>query len=281
MSVLEKAVTSWLEKRPYLEEVAAFALACESVLAGGKVITELPKNLDDVKEKIGQGKPLLLSDIDFNISDTAGENLLMLAKLKDEAKLPDDLKAQADKLSSLSLDDAKKVVQSVISGDNESFSSIAAVCGIKEDILEYFAWVSIKKSLSGIKEALENIISENQYNAGVCPVCGEQAGTAFFKHTKRGRQRFLHCDHCGTDWAYKRIGCPYCGNNDQKKMSIKDSQDETDMRIDLCHKCMSYIKTYIGEDELNAGREGWASIHLDILMKETGFKPKGCLVKPE
>ena len=110
MSALEKAVTSWLEKRPYLEEVAAFALACESVLAGGKVITELPKNLD-VKEKIGHGKPLLLSDIDFNISDTAGENLLMLAKLKDEAKLPDDLKAQADKLSSLSLDDAKKVVQ--------------------------------------------------------------------------------------------------------------------------------------------------------------------------
>ena len=53
MSALEKAVTSWLEKRPYLEEVAAFALACESVLAGGKVITELPKNLDDVKEKIG------------------------------------------------------------------------------------------------------------------------------------------------------------------------------------------------------------------------------------
>ena len=184
MSALEKAVTSWLEKRPYLEEVAAFALACESVLAGGKVITELPKNLDDVKEKIGQGKPLLLSDIDFNISDTAGENLLMLAKLKDEAKLPDDLKAQADKLSSLSLDDAKKVVQSVISGDDESFSSIAAVCGIKEDILEYFAWVSIKKSLSGIKEALENIISENQYNAGVCPVCG-------FQTYKKGQAAFF------------------------------------------------------------------------------------------
>ena len=64
-------------------------------------------------------------------------------------------------------------------------------------------------------------------------------------------------------------------------MSIKDSQDETDMRLDLCHKCMSYIKTYIGENDNSVGKEGWASIHLDILMEETGFSPKGSLIKPE
>ena len=69
-------------------------------------------------------------------------------------------------------------------------------------------------------------------------------------------------------------------NIDQKKMSIKDSQDEPDMRIDLCHKCNSYIKTYVGESEKSAGKEGWASIHLDLLMKDSGFSPKGCLVKP-
>lgn len=280
MSALEKAVTSWLEKRPYLEEVAAFALACESVLADGKVITELPKNLDDVKEKFGQGVSLLLTDADFNISAAACDNLLMLAKLKDEKALPNDMKNQAEKLSSFSSDDAKAVIQALIFGEEEKYSSIAAKYGIKEDVLEYFIWVAVRKSLSGIKENLEKWISDNHYNTGICPVCASDAGTAFFKHTKRGRQRFLHCDHCGTDWAYKRIGCPYCDNIDQKKMSIKDSQDETDMRIDLCHECMSYIKTYIGEDEISAGKEGWASIHLDILMKETGFKPKGSLVKP-
>lgn len=281
MSALEKAVTSWLEKRPYLKEVAAFALACESVLADGKVITELPKNLDDVKEKFGQGVSLLLTNADFNISAVACENLIMLAKLKDEKNIPDDMKSQAEKLSNLSLDDAKEVIQAVINGDEEKYSSFVSKYGIKEDVLEYFVWVAVRKSLSGVKEALEKWISDAQYNAGICPVCASDAGTAFFKHTKRGRQRFLHCDHCGTEWTFKRIACPYCDNIDQKKMSIKDSQDEPDVRVDLCHNCMSYIKTYIGEDDISAGKEGWASIHLDILMKDTGFKPKGSLIKPE
>ena len=52
------------------------------------------------------------------------------------------------------------------------------------------------------------------------------------------------------------------------------------MRIDLCHKCNSYLKTYIGGDNNSAGKEGWASIHLDILMENTGFTAKGSLVKP-
>lgn len=281
MSVLEKAVTSWLEKRPYLEEVAAFALSCEQVLNGGKVISELPENLDNVKEELGQAVPLLLSQADFKIEGAVCENLLMLEALKDEISLPEDTKKQAEKLKNISSDDAKILVKAVISGDEEKLLQIAEKNNMKVDMLKYFVWVSIKKAVSGIKEQLEKWLHENNYNAGNCPVCGNHASTAFFKHTKRGRQRFLHCDHCGTEWAFKRIGCPYCDNIDQKKMSIKDSQDETDMRIDLCHKCMSYIKTYIGENDNSVGKEGWASIHLDILMEETGFSPKGSLIKPE
>lgn len=281
MGALEKAVTSWLEKRPYLDEVAALALACESVLEGSSVIEKLPSNLDDVKEKLGQSEPLLLTDAEFKIEELASVNLLALAKLKDADKLPAETKAQAEKLQNIALDEAKELVKEVIAGSEEKLKSLSEKSGIKQDILEYFVWISVRKTLSGIKSELEKWIADNNYTANTCPVCGRHAGTAFFKHTKRGRQRFLHCDHCGTEWTFKRIGCPYCDNIDQKKMSIKDSADETDMRVDLCHKCMSYIKTYIGQDDTGIGKEGWASIHLDILMKETGFKPKGSLIKPE
>lgn len=281
MGALEKAVTSWLEKRPYLDEVTALALACESVLEGSSVIEKLPSNLDDVKEKLGQSEPLLLTDAEFKIEELASVNLLALAKLKDAEKLPAETKAQAEKLQNIALDEAKELVKEVIAGSEEKLKSLSEKSGIKQDILEYFVWISVRKTLSGIKNELEKWIADNNYTANTCPVCGRHAGTAFFKHTKRGRQRFLHCDHCGTEWTFKRIGCPYCDNIDQKKMSIKDSADETDMRVDLCHKCMSYIKTYIGEDDTGIGKEGWASIHLDILMKETGFKPEGSLIKPE
>ena len=111
MSVLEKAVTSWLEKRPYLEEVAAFALSCEHVLDGGRVLNELPANLDNVKEELGQGIPLLLTKADFKIEDAACENLLMFEALKDEVSLPENTRNQAAKLKDISSDDAKILVK--------------------------------------------------------------------------------------------------------------------------------------------------------------------------
>ena len=228
-------------------------------------------------EKIFEGH---LKYIDLQII-LDGAEIMEVAQKTGSEKITEEYSENKERFKVQTEADAKILVKSIISGEEEKLSQIAEKSGIKIDMLKYFVWVSIKKAVGGIKEQLEKWLHDNNYNAGNCPVCGNNASTAFFKHTKRGRQRFLHCDHCGTEWAFKRIGCPYCDNIDQKKMSIKDSQDETDMRLDLCHKCMSYIKTYIGENDNSVGKEGWASIHLDILMEETGFSPKGSLIKPE
>ncbi len=281
MSNFEKAANKWLEKHPYLNEVAALGMAIENVLDGVDVIKTLPNNIDNAKEQYNNGVSLLLTDIEFNLSDTAGNILLKLALLQDNNSLPEDIKAESKKLSEISVDDAKKLITSVIKNDADTFQNIVEKSKIKEDLLLYFAWVSIRKALSGIKEPLNTWVNDNPWQKGVCPVCAQDASNAFFKHTKRGRQRFLHCDHCGTEWVYKRMGCAYCDNIDQKKMSIKDSEDEPNMRIDLCHKCNTYLKTYIGEDKNSLGKEGWATIHLDILMKDSGFNLKGSLIKPE
>ncbi len=277
-----KAVEQWVKKHPYLKDIAALNTAFEKILADCNVITDMP-DLSGIKEQFRQGIPLLFTDFDFGMDKKAGAVFYAICQNKKAdllSELPKELQNAFKALNHLNQDNCQNVIKAVLEGDNEYLLEKADNLGINKDQLEYFAWVSIRKALSGIKEELEKFISDNSWQKGVCPVCGQEASTAFFTHTKRGRQRFLHCDHCGTEWVYKRIGCPYCENIDQKKMSIKDSEDEPDLRVDLCHECMSYLKTYIGEDKDSAGREGWASIHLDLLMENTGFNSKGSLVKP-
>ncbi len=282
MNNIEKAANKWLEKHPYLNEVAALSLAIENVLEGQQIIENLPSNMDNAKEQYNNGVSLLLTDVDFNLENTASNIFLKLADLQDKQELSENIRSECKKIGGISLEDSKRLVTSVIKNDADTFQQLVEKYKIKEDALLYFVWVSIRKAISGIEDQLSTWLESNTpWQKGICPVCASEAATAVFKHTKRGRQRFLHCDHCGTEWVYKRIGCPYCDNIDQKKMSIKDSEDEPDIRIDLCHKCNSYIKTYIGGDKFSAGKEGWATIHLDILMKDSGFSPKGSLIKPE
>lgn len=277
-----KAVEKWVKSHPYLKDIAALHTAFEKMLENFNINADVP-DIQQVKEEFIQGTPLLLTNLDFGIDNKAGAVFYKICKQDNEsltAEFPEAMQNVFKGLSKLSEDDCQKIIKAVLEGNEAFINETAAKTGAAKEHLEYFAWISIKKALSRIKAEIEQFISDNNWQKGICPVCGNEASTAFFKHTKRGRQRFLHCDHCGTEWVYKRIGCPYCDNLDQKKMSIKDSEDEPDMRIDLCHNCNSYLKTYIGEDNNSAGKEGWASIHLDILMEDTGFTSKGSLVKP-
>ena len=277
-----KAVDKWVKSHTYLKDIAALNTAFEKMLEDCQKSADMP-DIKQVKEQFIQGMPLLSTDLDFGIDNKAGAVFYKICKNENEsltAELPEAMQNIFKSISKLSQDDCNSIVKAVLTGNDTFLNEMADDLGAAKEQLEYFAWISIRKALSGIMAEIEKFVSENNWQKGICPVCGNNAATAFLKHTKRGRQRFLHCDHCGTEWVYKRIGCPYCDNLDQKKMSIKDSEDEPDMRIDLCHKCNSYLKTYIGGDNNSAGKEGWASIHLDILMENTGFTAKGSLVKP-
>lgn len=281
MNEIVKAVEKWIEKHPYLSEVASLPLACEEAVSDCESSMVLPDNLDSIVENFRDGMPLLHTGLDFNAVKSAGKILPYLSVLKDNEKLPEQVRLSAAGLEKLTDKDCEYLIESILKGNVEGLAEVSEKIDVAPDILFYFSWVSIRRALRGIKEELEKWIDSNLWRDEICPVCGSVPSSALLKRTKRGRQRFLHCDHCGTEWSYKRIGCPYCGNLDQKKMSIMDCEDEQDMRIDVCHVCNSYIKTYFGGDRFAIGADDWASIHLDLLMKDSGFVKKGSLIKAE
>ena len=46
------------------------------------------------------------------------------------------------------------------------------------------------------------------------------------------RERLLACGCCETRWKYKRIGCPFCRNEDSDLLEILTVEDEQKLRID-------------------------------------------------
>jgi FdhE protein len=90
---------------------------------------------------------------------------------------------------------------------------------------------------------------------------------------EEGDKRKYFCSFCGTVGHFKRIGCTHCQNEDPNLIDIIYASDDSKVRIDVCNKCKSYVKTIdvslasftdIEEADL-------ISLPLDIIAQERGF----------
>jgi len=80
-----------------------------------------------------------------------------------------------------------------------------------------------------------------------CPTCGATATLAVLGEDTGGRRRSLACACCHTTWSYKRVGCPYCG--DESPQNVLQLEEEKDVRVDTCDQCYGYVKTFTGQGD--------------------------------
>jgi FdhE protein len=90
-----------------------------------------------------------------------------------------------------------------------------------------------------------------------------------------GRERRLACGCCGTRWRFKRIGCPYCGNEAPGRIDVFEIEGEAGLRLDVCQDCKGYVKTVARERPPDLLLADWSTIHLDALAREKGFRRMG------
>lgn len=87
-------------------------------------------------------------------------------------------------------------------------------------------------------------------------------------------KRYLQCHLCRSEWLFRRIECPFCGNNDQDTLRFFYIEDDEVYRVEVCDQCKAYLKTV---DTRNTEKtralfvEDPATIHLDIIAKREGF----------
>jgi FdhE protein len=106
-----------------------------------------------------------------------------------------------------------------------------------------------------------------------CPFCGERPVVAVLRPEGEGGKRGLLCSLCFTEWEFRRLLCPNCGEEDHLKLPVYKATEFPHLRAEACESCRHYIKAVdltlnglaIPEvDEL-------AAIPLDLWVREKDY----------
>lgn len=81
-----------------------------------------------------------------------------------------------------------------------------------------------------------------------CPFCGGAPQLSFLSvvsdaTSADGGGRRLLCGICLTAWAFRRVLCAYCGEEDERKLGYFHSPPLAHVRVDACDTCRRYLKT--------------------------------------
>jgi len=140
------------------------------------------------------------------------------------------------------------------------------------DLIGFFLEESLRPAMEMTAERYASTISRSGWTEGYCPVCGKDPKIGALKE-EEGR-KFLFCNQCGTEWLFRRIKCPFCGNEEQKNLSYFTVNSDERYRVDVCDACKRYVKIV---DLRNSNKdpdldiEDIATLHLDMLANEEGY----------
>ncbi len=75
-----------------------------------------------------------------------------------------------------------------------------------------------------------------------CPFCNARPVVAVLRGEGDGGKRSLLCSICGTEWLYRRVICPSCGEENKDKLPIYIAAELDYVRVDACDTCQTYMK---------------------------------------
>jgi FdhE protein len=78
---------------------------------------------------------------------------------------------------------------------------------------------------------------------GICPFCGAKPVVGVLRPEGEGAKRSLICSLCATEWVYRRIVCPNCGEADKNKLPIYKAEGIDHVRVEACDSCRCYLKS--------------------------------------
>jgi len=84
----------------------------------------------------------------------------------------------------------------------------------------------------------------SEIHAGsTCPFCNARPVAGVLRGEGEGGKRWLLCSLCSTEWQYRRVLCPNCGEENKDRLPIYTTDDFPAARIDACDTCKTYIKS--------------------------------------
>ena len=76
-----------------------------------------------------------------------------------------------------------------------------------------------------------------------CPFCNARPVAGVLRGEGDGGKRWLLCSLCSTEWQYRRVLCPGCGEENKDKLPIYTAAEFPAARVDACDTCFTYLKS--------------------------------------
>lgn len=107
----------------------------------------------------------------------------------------------------------------------------------------------------------------------LCPICNRKPGFGVLRQMGDGAARSLVCSFCLAEWEFRRLVCPGCGEENDKKLPVFTATDFDHIRVEACDACNTYLKSV---DLTRNGRaeplvDELASAPLDLWAHEHGY----------
>jgi FdhE protein len=106
-----------------------------------------------------------------------------------------------------------------------------------------------------------------------CPFCGERPVAAVLRPEGEGGKRYLLCSLCLTEWEFRRMLCPNCGEENHEKLPVYTTKELPHVRVEACDSCRHYLKAIdLTVDGLAVPEvDEIAAIALDLWAAENGY----------
>jgi FdhE protein len=81
------------------------------------------------------------------------------------------------------------------------------------------------------------------YTSLLCPFCSRNPALGVLRQQGDGGRRSLVCGFCLTEWEFRRVICPGCGQQDHAKLPVYTAAELPYIRVECCDVCQTYIKS--------------------------------------
>jgi FdhE protein len=111
-------------------------------------------------------------------------------------------------------------------------------------------------------------------SSSICTICGARPQAAVLRPEGDGGKRFLLCSLCLTEWEFRRVLCPVCGEENHQKLPRYSADDYDWVRVEACDTCHFYLKSIDLTIDGHAVPlvDEVATVPLDLWATEHGYK---------
>ena len=144
---------------------------------------------------------------------------------------------------------------------------------VSEDIagLEPLIVQAMRPFLTRCAEAVMARTSFQGWPHGNCPLCG---GEPDFSVITPAAERLLICSRCTTRWRFNQLACPWCLNEDRRRITSFATRDGL-YRLNGCDVCQRYIKAFDGRSAprpVMVAVDTIATLPLDAAAAQRGYR---------